>query len=66
MYVTDVQAGGSSVTGVQIPDNLNVTADYPIVELKSEQNATAAKAFVDYVLGSQGQKVLGTFGFITI
>ena len=66
VYVTDVQAGGSSVTGVQIPDNLNVTADYPIVELKSEQNSTAAKAFVDYVLGSRGQKVLGSLGFITI
>jgi molybdate transport system substrate-binding protein len=47
-------------------DNLNVTADYPIVQLKSAQNQTAAKAFVDYVLGSPGQKVLASFGFITV
>jgi molybdate transport system substrate-binding protein len=66
VYVTDVQAAGSAVTGVQIPDNVNVTADYPIVELKSEQDASAAKAFVDYVLGSQGKKVLASFGFMTV
>jgi molybdate transport system substrate-binding protein len=66
VYVTDVKSAGSTVAGVQIPDDVNVTADYPIVELKSEQNSTAARAFVDYVLGSQGQKVLKGFGFITV
>ena len=66
VYVTDVKSAGSTVEGVQIPDNLNVTADYPIVELKTAPNSTAATAFVDYVLGSQGQKVLKSFGFITV
>ncbi|MBO0685016.1 MAG: molybdate ABC transporter substrate-binding protein [Candidatus Dormibacteraeota bacterium] len=66
VYVTDVKAAGSSVEGVQIPDDLNVIADYPIVQLKSEQNPTAAKAFIDYVLGADGQKVLKDAGFITV
>jgi molybdate transport system substrate-binding protein len=66
VYVTDVKAAGSSVQGVQIPDDLNIIADYPIAQLKSEQNATGAKTFVDYVLGSQGQKVLKSYGFITV
>jgi molybdate transport system substrate-binding protein len=66
VYVTDVKAAGSSVEGVQIPDDLNVTADYPIVQLKAEQNATAAKTFVDYVLGPQGQRVLKSYGFIPV
>jgi molybdate transport system substrate-binding protein len=66
VYVTDVKAAGSAVQGVQIPDNLNVTANYPIVELKSEQNSAAARSFVDYMLGSQGQKVLAGFGFMTV
>src|SRR5439155_8602267 len=66
VYVTEVRAGGSSVEGVQIPDGLNVTADYPIVELESRQNQAAATAFVDYLLGAQGQKVLASFGFMTV
>ena len=66
VYVTDVKSAGSTVQGVQIPENLNVTADYPIVELTSEQNSNAARAFVESVLGSQGQKVLASFGFITV
>ena len=66
VYVTDVRSAGAAVAGVPIPDSLNVTTDYPIVELKAEQNAAAARAFLDYVLGSQGQKVLASFGFITV
>lgn len=66
VYVTDVKAGGTTVEGVQIPDNLNVTADYPMVELKSTQNAAAAKTFIDYVKGPEGQKVLKGYGFITV
>ena len=66
VYVTDVKAAGSTVEGVQIPDNLNITADYPIARLKSAPNQVAATAFIDYVLGSQGQKVLASFGFITV
>ena len=66
VYVTDVKSAGSTVEGVQIPDNLNITADYPIAQLKSAPNQVAAKAFIDYVLGSQGQNVLASFGFLTV
>ena len=66
VYVTDVKAAGGGVTGVQIPDDLNVTADYPIVRLKSARNQAAARAFLTYVTGSQGQTVLKSFGFITV
>ena len=65
VYVTDVKSAGIQVDGVIIPDNLNTTAEYPIVELKSTQNETAAKTFVDYVVGAQGQKVLADFGFLS-
>jgi molybdate transport system substrate-binding protein len=64
VYVTDVKAAAGKVDGVQIPDSVNTTAEYPIAELKSEQNAAAARAFVDYVVGAQGQKVLGDYGFL--
>jgi molybdate transport system substrate-binding protein len=64
VYVTDVRSAAGKVDGVLIPDGVNTIAEYPIVELKAAQNAEAAKAFVDYVAGAQGQKVLGTYGFL--
>ena len=65
VYVTDVKAGGSQVEGVTIPDNLNTTAQYPIVELKTTRNDAAAKAFIDYVVGTAGQRTLASFGFLS-
>jgi molybdate transport system substrate-binding protein len=64
VYATDVKSAGGQVQGVAIPDDQNVTAEYPIVELKTTQSEPAAKTFVDYVLGAQGQKVLADFGFL--
>jgi molybdate transport system substrate-binding protein len=65
VYVTDVKSAGANVDGVAIPDAQNTTAEYPIAELKSTQNEAAAKAFVDYVVGAQGQKTLADFGFLS-
>ena len=64
VYVTDVKSAGGQVEGVTIPDSLNTSAEYPIVELKSTQNEAAAKAFVDYAVGAQGQRTLADFGFL--
>jgi molybdate transport system substrate-binding protein len=64
VYVTDVRSAGSQVQGVTIPDDLNTTAEYPIVELKTTQSDAAAKAFVDYVVGAEGQKTLTDLGFL--
>ncbi len=63
VYTTDVKAAGSKVTGVQIPDAYNVVATYPIVVVKGTRNATAAGAFIAYVLSAEGQAKLATFGF---
>jgi molybdate transport system substrate-binding protein len=65
VYVTDVKSAGGQVTGVAIPDNLNTTAEYPIVELRNTQSNLAAKAFIDYVLGPDGQRTLSDFGFLS-
>ena len=46
-----------------IPASENDTTAYPIAELKSAPNPTAAAAFISYVLGPQGQAVLASFGF---
>jgi molybdate transport system substrate-binding protein len=63
VYVTDVKAAGDKVVGVPIPDAQNATTDYPIATLNGSKNATLAKAFVDYVLSADGQRVLAAAGF---
>lgn len=63
VYVTDVRAAGSKVTGVPIPGSINASTEYPIATLKDSKNATTAKAFKDYVLSSAGAKVLSGDGF---
>jgi molybdate transport system substrate-binding protein len=64
VYVTDVKANASKATGVPIPANENDTTEYPIAEIKGAPNANAATAFISFVLGSQGQQVLASFGFM--
>jgi len=64
VYVTDVKANESKATGVPIPAGQNDVTEYPIVEVKGAPNATAAKAFISYVLGPDGQQVLASFSFM--
>ena len=64
VYVTDVKANEGKAAGVAIPAAQNDITEYPIVEVKGAPNATAAKAFIDYVLGPSGQQVLTSFGFL--
>jgi molybdate transport system substrate-binding protein len=62
-YVTDARAAGASAEGVDIPDEYNVTAEYPIAVLEQSANAELARAFLDYVLGAHAQGVLARYGF---
>jgi molybdate transport system substrate-binding protein len=64
VYVTDVKANEAKATGVPIPAAENDTTEYPIAEVKGAPNASAAKAFISYVLGPDGQQVLASFGFM--
>lgn len=67
VYVTDVRAGGARVSGVDIPDDQNVVAQYPIALVKSAGNPAAnpigGRAFIDFILSREGQDVLKSFGF---
>jgi len=64
VYKTDVTAAGDQAEGVEIPDDINVLAEYPIAVTKDAPNAEAAKAFIDFVLSEQGQKILDSYGFL--
>jgi molybdate transport system substrate-binding protein len=63
VYVTDVRAAGSKVVGLPIPDAVNASTSYPIAALSKSANASAAQAFVAYVLSSAGSTVLTADGF---
>lgn len=61
-YVTDV-ATTEGVDGVDIADDVNVVAGYPIAVLASAPNPDAAGAFVDFVLSDEAWEILGSYGF---
>lgn len=64
VYVTDVISAGDAADGVQIPADINVVAEYPIVVIEGAPNPQAAQAFVDFVLSDAGQAILGSYGFV--
>jgi molybdate transport system substrate-binding protein len=64
VYATDVAAAGAAADGVEIPPELNVVAEYPIVLTAASPNPEGAQAFVDFVLSDQGQAILASFGFV--
>jgi molybdate transport system substrate-binding protein len=63
VYVTDVKSAGSRVTGVEIPEQHQVVARYPIAVVKDSKNRGLAHRFIDYLVSPAGQSVLAEFGF---
>lgn len=63
VYTSDVVAAADRVAGVDIPDQHNVPATYPIARLADAPNPGAADAFVAFVLSPEGQAILGDTGF---
>jgi molybdate transport system substrate-binding protein len=64
VYVTDVTAGGDKVEGVDIPEDQNVLATYPIATVRESTSPDQAQAFMDLVLSAEGQQVLRANGFL--
>lgn len=64
VYQTDVQSAGDTVEGVEIPSDENIVATYPIAPLAAAPNAEAAEAFIAFVLSSEGQDILASYGFL--
>lgn len=62
-YVTDALASGGSAEGIEIPEQHNVVADYPMAVLEQAPNPALARAFSEYVLGPAGQAILARHGF---
>jgi molybdate transport system substrate-binding protein len=64
-YVTDVGSAAGDVEGIDIPEDDNVLADYPIVALADAMSQETASAFIAFVLSSEGRAILAEFGFVS-
>ena len=58
VYATDVTAAGNAAQAVAIPTDINVVAQYPAAAVTASSNLSAARAFVDYLLGPDAQAIL--------
>jgi molybdate transport system substrate-binding protein len=63
VYGTDATASGKVET-VPIPAGANVQASYAGVVVRASERLEAAHAFLDWLLGTDGQAILATFGFL--
>ena len=63
VYVTDAKAS-DKVTPIDVPDTANVPATYAGVVVKASKNAAAAKTFLDWFAGPDGQAILSESGFL--
>lgn len=64
VYVTDARSAGDAVEQVAIPDAQNAIATYPISVLEDAGAPELARAFVEFVAGTGGERVLEELGFL--
>jgi len=63
VYISDLKGVTTkTVTAVDIPAKYNLEAEYYISRI-SESNSEAAQQFIEFIISSEGKKVLEQFGF---
>lgn len=63
VYATDIVSADGEVDGVSFPQAARAVNVYPIAMLVDSPNADAARAFIDLVTSTDGQRVLASLGF---
>jgi molybdate transport system substrate-binding protein len=67
VYRSDVTpTAAEQVQRIDIPDNLNTIASYPIAPLSDSPHAALAQQFIDYLLSPEGQQILEDAGFMPL
>lgn len=67
VYRTDVTAAvANQIKMIDIPDDFNVVAEYPVAVTLKSAHSTEALAFVNYLLSADGQAILTRFHFIGV
>jgi molybdate transport system substrate-binding protein len=51
---------------IPIADDVNVKAEYPIAIVRDASEVDVARAFSDFVLSEEGQRVLEAYGFLSV
>lgn len=63
VYYTDItEEVAPDVMFIEIPDEFNVIAEYPIAAVEGG-NAELAQAFIDFLLSDEGQEIMISFNF---
>lgn len=66
-YVSDISGDAQKELAlIEVPDESNVIAEYPLAPLVKTLNADGAAAFIKIVLSDEGQAILAKRGFITV
>lgn len=63
VYVTDAKAAGTKVKVIPFPEAATAVNTYPIATVKGARNHATAEAFVNFILGNEGQAALAAAGF---
>jgi molybdate transport system substrate-binding protein len=64
VYHSDwLEMGPERMGQLQIPEAVNIAADYPIAVLAGSRNPELAQAFVDFTQSDAGQAILEQYGF---
>ncbi len=63
VYVTDAKAS-TKVAPIDVPRAANVPATYAGVAVKASTKQDAARAFLTWLAGPDGQAILASFGFL--
>jgi len=67
VFITDITPDVVElVDTLEIPDELNTIAIYPIAPINDSASPEMARAFVDFVLSPDGQAVMAKYGFIPV
>ncbi len=65
VYATDIPRDNPDGVGVlEIPQNINIMAEYPIAVIQDSVQPKQADAFLEFVLSPPGQDILSGYGFI--
>ena len=65
VYVTDVQAAGDKVQEIPFPESARAVNTYPIAAVRTGGSNDLAAAFIQTVMGPEGQQLLRGAGFGT-
>ncbi|NJK88969.1 MAG: molybdate ABC transporter substrate-binding protein [Myxococcales bacterium] len=63
VYRTDASSAQDRVRVVAIPPEINVIAEYPIAVVTGAAHSNLARAWVEFVLSTEGQRELASAGF---